>query len=515
MKVKRIIAGIVITLIVGAAAVFGVFFFRNKGSVILSDKLVFVESVRSITGVSLGNTSRFMGVVESQETKAVQKDSNLNVKEVYVKPGDVVKEGDDLFVYDTTDMELQLEQLNLERQAIQNTIDGYYGTISDLEAQRDAATDENDRLSYSSQITSTSSSINEEQYNLSAKDLEIKKQQESIDNAVVKSPMSGIVKTVNSTGTTVSSGDDEGESLGPSADYSSSSSDSNDGFITIIAEGNYRVRGTTDEMNIYSFTSGTNVLLRSRVDESVVWKGQVAKVDMEPKNKGGDDDGYYGYGMGGESASNYSFYVNPKDTEGMILGQHLYIELDLGQAEKKEGLYLASYYIMQEESGFYVWKRGADDKIEKAQVTVGEYDEEMDSYEVTAGLSLNDYIAYPDPDIVEGLKTTTNYEDIVNQDDQSDDALPDVDDDEFDGSMTPGDASDDMGDVFIDDFMDEEDEGADDKSDSMGGTPDGDSGTMPDNSSQGPSPLPSEDISGVPSDSLEEMDSDTITPDAE
>ena len=64
-------------------------------------------------------------------------------------------------------------------------------------------------------------------------------------------------------------------------------------------------------------------------------------------------------------------------------------------------------------------------------------------------------------------------------------------------------------------FSYEEDEGADDKSDSMGGTPDGDSGTMPDNSSQGPSPLPSEDISGVPSDSLEEMDSDTITPDAE
>ena len=34
MKVKRIIAGIVITLIVGAAAVFGVFFFRNKSEII-------------------------------------------------------------------------------------------------------------------------------------------------------------------------------------------------------------------------------------------------------------------------------------------------------------------------------------------------------------------------------------------------------------------------------------------------------------------------------------------------
>ncbi|MBR6402554.1 MAG: efflux RND transporter periplasmic adaptor subunit [Eubacterium sp.] len=484
MKVKRIITGIVITLIVAAAAVFGVFFFRNKGSIISSDKLVFVESVRSITGVSLGNTSRFMGVVESQESKGVQKDSNLNVKEIFVKPGDTVKEGDDLFSYDTTDMELNLEQLNLDRQGIQNTIEGYYSTISDLEAQRDAATDENERLSYESQITSTSTNIKEEELNLQAKDNEIKKQQDAIDNSIVKSPMSGIIKTINSSGA-VSTNDDD-DSLGPSADFGSSSGNSNDAFITIIAEGNYRIKGTTDEMNIHSFTSGTKVILRSRVDESVVWKAQVAKVDMEPKNKGGDDDGYYGYGGMGESASNYNFYVTPKDTEGMMLGQHLYIELDVGQGEKKEGLYLASYYIMQEESGYYVWKRGADEKITKAQITVGEYDEDMDSYEVTGGLSLNDYIAYPGPDIVEGCKTTTNYDDIVEQGDVGDDALPDGDDG-FDGSMTPGDAMDDMDDMFIDDFNDGE-EGLDDRSDSM-------SGVSPDGSTGGETDGPSDEIS--------------------
>ena len=196
MSKKKIII-IVCCVIAALGLALGIFFFiRKKGLVKKSDTLVYVESVRSITGVSLGNSSRFMGIVESQESKSVQKDSDKSVKEVYVKEGDIVKKGDKLFSYDTSEMELNLEQLNLERQAIQNTINSLTTSINDYTAQRGNATDEDDILSYTSQINSSTSSLKEEEYNLSTKDLEIKKMQESIEKAVVTAPMNGMIKTI-------------------------------------------------------------------------------------------------------------------------------------------------------------------------------------------------------------------------------------------------------------------------------------------------------------------------------
>ena len=416
MSKKKIII-IVCCVIAALGLALGIFFFiRKKGLVKKSDTLVYVESVRSITGVSLGNSSRFMGIVESQESKSVQKDSDKSVKEVYVKEGDIVKKGDKLFSYDTSEMELNLEQLNLERQAIQNTINSLTTSINDYTAQRGNATDEDDILSYTSQINSSNSSLKEEEYNLSTKDLEIKKMQESIEKAVVTAPMNGMIKTIGKwEGSSGSSEGGEEDDFAEDLDYEydsgeSESLDNSNAFITIIAEGDYRVRAITDEMNIHSFTSGTPIIIRSRVDEKETWKGTVAKVDMEPrKNESGDD--YYSESSG-ESASKYNFYVNPENTDNMILGQHLFIELDNGQEDAKEGIHLPAYYLVKEGDNFFVWKRGEEDRIVRAKVDVGEFDEDANTYEITGGLKMEDYIAFPDDYVEEGCMTTTNIDDI-------------------------------------------------------------------------------------------------------
>ena len=44
------------------------------------------------------------------------------------------------------------------------------------------------------------------------------------------------------------------------------------------------------------------------------------------------------------------------------------------------------------EENYFVWRQSSEGIIEKAQVTVGEYDEEADTYEIKSGLSLDDYI---------------------------------------------------------------------------------------------------------------------------
>lgn len=438
MKKGTVIAVIIISLAVIGGIVGAIFFLRKRSMGGFDKNIVYVESVRSINGLPIGNSSRFMGIVESQESKGVNKDSGKTVKEVYVKVGDVVKKGDKLFAYDTTQMEMNLEQLNIDRTGIVNNIESLNTSLNDYSTQRDKAKDQDDILSYTSQINSTNSSIKEAEYDLSVKDLEIKKQQEAIEKAVVTSPMNGIVKTAGTADADSSSDEDTDVDMDMDMDsdvddmmnsdmYNTEEDSTSNAFITIIAEGDYRIKGITDEMNIHSFTSGTKVVLRSRTDESVTWNGKVAKVDMEPKTSNSQSD-YYDYG---ESSSNYNFYVTPESTDTMILGQHLFIELDYGQGEKVEGIQLPAYYVVQEEQGQYVWKRGEDGNIVKALVTLGELDEEKNTYEIKSGLSLDDYVAYPDETIQEGDPTTTNIEDLPEEEDDESGEFEESDESDF------------------------------------------------------------------------------------
>ena len=61
---------------------------------------VYVEKVKTICGNDAGTTNRFSGVVEAQDSWKIKLDGDKKVKEVFVKVGDEVKEGDQLFSYD-------------------------------------------------------------------------------------------------------------------------------------------------------------------------------------------------------------------------------------------------------------------------------------------------------------------------------------------------------------------------------------------------------------------------------
>lgn len=406
-----LITTIVIILLI-AAIVFYFVIFRKGNGAKGNGNLVYVESVKSIeNGGSIGESSRFMGVVESQETKKVKKDSTKKISEVYVKEGDVVKKDDPLFAYDTSDMEMTLEQLKLDLQGIQNNIDSDNNTIADLTSQRDASTDTDERANLNSQIISTNASLNEEDYNYSLKELEITRQEESINNAVVYAPMDGVVKNISSV---------DSANIGENTDSATSSDDA---FLTIMASGDYRIKGTIDEQSVGLIMSGTEVIVRSRLDSTKMWKGKVTKIDQEPQQQDSSMS-MYGNGDSGVSTSKYNFYVSLDSVDGLMLGQHLYIELDYGQDQLAEGMNIPSYYILQEDGKFFVWKRDKDEKITKAEITVGDYDMERDTYPVLSGLTEDDYIALPMDTIEEGNPTTTNYEDLpqttedgVNEDD--------------------------------------------------------------------------------------------------
>ena len=115
------------------------------------------------------------------------------------------------------------------------------------------------------------------------------------------------------------------------------------------------------------------------------------------------------YGMPADemtASSNYPFYVELESTEGLLLGQHVYMEVDTGE-QTFTGVSLGSYFICFEEDGSaYVWAENGK-KLEKRTVTLGEYDPMMDTYQILSGLTESDYIAFPDPELCqEGVPTT-------------------------------------------------------------------------------------------------------------
>lgn len=408
MKKRKVLIAVIIVLLLIAAAVAGVFIYRKNHDDTPegSGRLVYVESVKSVAGMgSVGLSSRFMGVVEAQESKSVQKDSDKTIKEIFVNVGDSVNEGDMLFSYDTSEMQLKLEELNLEYQAIENSIASYKTTLTDLNNQREKAETEDDKLSYTSQINSVTAALNEEEYNLSVKDLEITRQKDAMENSIVYAPMTGTIKEIK---------EDDGDNNDYYGYYGGYGDESGSGFITIAGDGQYRVKGSVDEQNVYSLVQGTPVIIRSRVNEDEIWSGTVSKIDME-NQQNNNNNYYYDYGGGYETTSKYSFYVELDTTEGLMLGQHLYVELDNGMSTPKDGLYIPEYYIMQKDGKAYVWKQNSKKLIEKAEVELGEYDENRMSYEILSGLDKDDFIAYPEKYIKEGDNCTTDYEDVMKQ----------------------------------------------------------------------------------------------------
>lgn len=441
MKKKGIIILIVVLLVLAGAAGAIYYVLHNKKA--SNEELVYATKISDLNGGYDLTESRYMGTVESQEVKGVNRDSDKKVKELYVKEEDEVKAGDVLFEYDTESMELQLRQLELELTSINNNIATLNQQIASLTTEKAAAPAE-EQLSYSAQIQNLQAQVNQANYDASAKQLEIDRQKLSMENTKVVAPMDGIIKTINENNSTSSSDNNSNYDNNNNNNNNSSDSTSN-AYITIMAKGDYRIKATASELTVRSMSEGQSMIVRSRVDDST-WTGKVTKIDLEHPDNGSSND-YYG--NSGTTATKYPFYISLDSTDGLMLGQHVYVEADYGQGDVKEGLWLDEYYIMQEDDGAYVWAENAKGYIEKRKVELGEYDENMMRYQILSGLTEDDYIAYPEDRVKEGMKVTHNYEDVVIDDTEDGGSIDDGSYD--DGSSDDGSSDDGYIDGYTDD----------------------------------------------------------------
>ena len=349
---------------------------------------VYVQSVADLAdlgGIAPGD--RFSGLVVSENVSEIQKDTDKTIKELLVREGDDVKEGQELFSYDTEQLQLTLDKQRLELEQLNATIENYKDQIADLEKDRERVGAAS-KLQYTIEIQSLSIDLKEAELNVKAKETEVKRSEELLANAVVVSPVTGRIQSISENGT-----DNYGNPLP---------------YITIQQAGSYRVKGILGELQWGSILEGVRLKITSRTDESQCWYGTVALIDYENPSQGNDYDMYYGNSSDEMTASSkYPFYVELESTEGLILGQHVYLELDAGEEEAPAGPAVSSAFFCYNEDGtMYVWAESKG-KLEKRAVTVGEYNPMTDTYEILEGLTEEDFIAFPDSELcVEGAPTT-------------------------------------------------------------------------------------------------------------
>ena len=348
---------------------------------------VYVQQVKDLSGMSaLAAGDRFPGMVVSENVTEIQRDSEKAIAELLVKEGDDVAEGQILFSYDTDELQLTLDKQKLELEQLQAMVDNYTDQIEQLEEEKEYAYG-SDQLRYTVEIQTLQVELKEAELNIKGKETEIAQSEAILENAEVTAPVTGRVQTINESGM---------DNYGIPAAY-----------ITIHQAGSYRIKGTMGELQMGAIMAGTRIKILSRTDESLSWTGTVTMVDYESATQGSGNEMYYGMTTDSmTSSSRYPFYVELDSTDGLLLGQHVYLEVDMGDREPA-GLPLSSAFVAFDEDGStFVWAEKSG-KLEKRPVVLGEYDPMTDTYEILEGLSEQDYIAFPDPELcVEGAATT-------------------------------------------------------------------------------------------------------------
>ena len=393
---KRIIAIAVICVVIGA----GIFTWKSGilnsvRSTSDSSSEIYVMSLADIMGDNSSYSSDvYMGIVEGQESTSITKSSERELDQIYVSEGDTVQEGTPLFSYKTDTLEAENEQSTFDIEGYNLTIADYnreiekaQSDISKIKGQTDK--DKNDREDLENKIKGLTTDIAIAENSIQRSNAKIEENKKKIGNSIVKSPVSGMVTKI-------------ADDTNP---YTTDGS-----FITILAAKEMRVKGQINEQNVWAINVDEPVTLRSRVDESKTWSGTITKIDTESKQENPNNG--YGDETSENSSTKYPFYITLDDSEGLMMGQHLYIEIGETSAPEmdfSDGTYIYDYYIAYDSDGKpFVWidKNG---KLTKQSIELGDYYEDQMVYSVS-GISKDTMIAYPMEDFEEGMKTVSEFE---------------------------------------------------------------------------------------------------------
>ena len=346
-----------------------------------------VQSVSMICGLgSVGLADRFAGIVSPLGETKIKKDDSMTVDTIKVKVGDSVKEGDVLFTYDLSELRTNLEMAQLELEQLNAKLEDQKAEVERVQKLMDDTYDDATKRQYSLDLRERKAEVLTTQGSIATKKKDIEKLKTNNKNATVTSPVNGEVQSINETG----GYDDYGNQLP---------------FMTVVETGGFRIKGYVNENNASVLTEGTPVVIRSRVSDQT-WKGSIDSIDWQNAQQNRSNYGDSDTAM----SSKYPFYIKlDGNGDGLLMGQHVYIEPDYGQEEQPDAdaINLPAYFVNDADNGPWVWAQNGKGKLEKRDVKLGDYNAETDTYPVLSGLTAEDYIAFPDESLKAGMTCIT------------------------------------------------------------------------------------------------------------
>ena len=356
-----------------------------------------VVQVSMLASASL-SSEKFAGVVVSENAVQIPRDLDKSIKTVHVAVGDEVRSGSKLFSYDSDELSLTLDRQDLDLERLKASIKEKEKQISDVNKELKGATGDK-KTALNIELRQLQADLTQAKYDQEVKKTEIEYTEKMLKNADVFSPIDGTVRKIEDS--------------------------SAEAYMVIQQSGAYRVQGTLNEMSMNAgIREGTEVTILSRLDPEQTWQGIVSHVDYNNTMGGDQNNGGMIGGMGGmmgggspAGSTSYPFYVTLTDTTGLLLGQHVYIQIGALQPMDDRVLVPSGYLLdittdpETFEATASVLAPDESGKLAKRTVKLGLYDEALDCYEIWEGLTAEDFVADPSgPDAVEGAQTDLRSE---------------------------------------------------------------------------------------------------------
>lgn len=349
-----------------------------------------VEQASMLT-TAVTSSDKFAGVVVSENVIEIDRDTEQKLQELYVAVGDVVRVNEKLFEYDTDTLSLTIDKQQLEIDKLTQQIKDYTAQKTNLEKQikEEKAKKKNKQnaellATLDLNLRSVTADLTDNNYKKNSLQAEMNYNKDMLKNAAVRSPIKGIVRSINESGSP---------------------------YITIQQDGAFQVKGTLNELSLNAgIMEGVGVTILSRTDPTAYWTGTVTLVDYNTTDEGENDNMIGGYVDPMASSTSYPFYITLDSTEGLLLGQHVYIQISAA-AIGDELLRIPESYILDVTTDEETWLTtgsvwGVDMEtmtLVKLPVTLGEYDPTYGTYVILDGITPESFLADPaDPGVKEG-----------------------------------------------------------------------------------------------------------------
>jgi HlyD family secretion protein len=278
----------------------------------------------------------------------------------------------------------QITDLNTQIKNLEKQIKDLDSKIKKEKDKKVKAEYENQRSTLDLQLRSVKADHTQATYDKQTLQAEITYNKNMLKNAVVRSPIKGTVRSINENGTP---------------------------YITIQQAGAFQVKGTLNELSLNAgIMEGVGVTILSRVDPTQFWTGVVTLVDYNAGSSNEQEGMYGGMNDGMSTATSYPFYITLDNTNGLLLGQHVYIQISAA-AIGDDLLRIPEGYVMDivmdEETWLTtgtVWAVNMETgTLTKTTVTLGEYDPTYGTYVILEGITAESYLADPaDAGVKEG-----------------------------------------------------------------------------------------------------------------